>query len=61
MQYPNNLLIFFNKSAVLLKIFPQAKPLFTGIPVKLEEDVYALFKKSIEIYRNTVNNQQKVD
>jgi hypothetical protein len=27
--------------------------LFTGIPVKLEEDVYALFKKGKEIFRGT--------
>jgi small nuclear ribonucleoprotein (snRNP)-like protein len=50
---PKQLTEFFNKFDIVIKKVPQAKPLFTGIPVKLEENLYALFKKGKEIFRGT--------
>lgn len=49
----DELRVFFQKFDVELKKVATSSPLFSGVPVKLEDGVYALLKDGIEIFRGS--------
>lgn len=49
----DELRVFFQKFDVELKKVATSSPLFSGIPIKLEDGVYALLKDGIEIFRGS--------
>jgi hypothetical protein len=46
----DELKLFFQKLGVELKKVPTSAPLFSGVPVKLEDSIYALLKDGKEIF-----------
>ena len=48
----------FEKFGIEIREMPKGQPLFFGIPIKVEENVFALFKEGKEIFRGTKKEVQ---